>query len=134
MLCAVMLNAVMLYVANNPFMLCVIMLNVVMLSVVAPPSGHTHKHWASLDGLAGAFVNYGRRKFYNIVYRSCFTGATATGAPGLGSSSFPTIPAAVPVPTNFRRRSRRSRSTRWLIRIRQSVTSSPDWPDQTPAS
>jgi hypothetical protein len=45
MLCAIMLN-----VANNPFMLSVIMLIFVMLSVVAPPSDITHKHWTSLDG------------------------------------------------------------------------------------
>jgi hypothetical protein len=53
MLCANMLNVVMLNVANNQFILSVVMLIFVMLSVVAPPSDLTHKHWASLDGLAG---------------------------------------------------------------------------------
>jgi hypothetical protein len=36
MLSAIMLNVVMLNVANNPFILSVVMLNVLMLSVVAP--------------------------------------------------------------------------------------------------
>ena len=41
MLSVVMLNVVMLSVANNPFMLSVVMLNVVMLSVMAPKLVHT---------------------------------------------------------------------------------------------
>ncbi len=36
MLSAIMINVIVLNVANNPFMLSVVMLNVVMLSVVAP--------------------------------------------------------------------------------------------------
>jgi hypothetical protein len=36
MLSAIMLNVIMLNVANNPFLLSVVMINVIMLSVVAP--------------------------------------------------------------------------------------------------